>query len=313
VDFKQTYEDYMIINDLVEKNLMSPPSFLPTNTVYLTIMGSHAYGTADVSDKTKPSDFDVYGFCIPPKEYIFPHLAGEILDFGRQKKRFAQWQEHHVYDPDALGGKGREYDFSIYSIVHYFNLVMENNPNCLDSLFTPQECILHITEVGNMMRENRKLFLHKGCWHKFKGYAYSQLNKMTCKNPKGKRKELRDAYGFDVKFGMHTVRLLSEVEMILAEGDLDLRRNNEQLKAIRRGDMGEEEIRRWAAEKEQQLEKIYAESKLPWGPDEEKIKALLLSCLEHHYGSLAKAIEVPDRYKTALYDIKEILKNNGIQ
>ena len=29
--------------------------------------------------------------------------------------------------------------------------------------------------VGNLVREKRKLFLHKGAWPKFKGYAYSQL------------------------------------------------------------------------------------------------------------------------------------------
>jgi predicted nucleotidyltransferase len=303
----------MLLGDLTDKGLIQPPSFLVTNTAYLTTMGSYAYGTNDASDKMKVSDFDVYGFCLPPKEVVFPHLAGEIFGFGRQQKRFEQFEAHHVFDQDALGGKGREYDFAIFNIVKYFTLVMENNPNCIDSLFTPQECVLHITAVGNMVRDNRKIFLHKGCWPRFKGYAYSQLHKMTTKDPKGKRKEYRDKFGFDVKFGMHTVRLLSEVEMILTEGDLDLRRNNEQLKAIRRGEVPEEEIRRWASDKEKQLERLYADSKLPWGPDEGKIKDLLLACLEHHYGNLEKAITVPDRYRIALVNIKQILENNGIQ
>ena len=29
--------------------------------------------------------------------------------------------------------------------------------------------------VGNLVRENRKCFLHKGSWLQFKGHPYSQL------------------------------------------------------------------------------------------------------------------------------------------
>jgi len=50
-------------------------------------------------------------------------------------------------------------------------LAMKNNPNIIDSLFTPQFCVLHTTKVGNMVRDARRSFLHKGAWHRFKGYA----------------------------------------------------------------------------------------------------------------------------------------------
>ena len=142
--------------------------------MYLTIMGSNAYG---VSSDT--SDMDLYGFCIPPKTLVFPHLAGEIPGFGRQIQRFEQWQEHHVKDQD---GKDTTYDFSVYSIVKFFQLCMENNPNMIDSLFTPRRCVLVSTQVGELVRTNAKYFLHKGAWHKFKGYAYAQVSKMRNKS-----------------------------------------------------------------------------------------------------------------------------------
>ena len=63
-----------VVLELEQKRLIGPPKWLGGNVHYLTIMGSVAYG---VSADT--SDVDVYGFCIPPKEVIFPHLAGEIL------------------------------------------------------------------------------------------------------------------------------------------------------------------------------------------------------------------------------------------
>jgi len=262
------------------------------------MMGSIAYGVS--SDN---SDLDIYGFCIPPKEIIFPHLAGEILGFGKQKQRFEQYQQHGVEDKTACGGKGQKYDITVYNIAKYFQLCMDNNPNMIDSLFTPDNCVIHRTKIGDMVRDNRKLFLHKGSWHKFKGYAYSQLHKMSNKKPEGKRKETVEQYGYDVKFAYHIVRLLNEIEQILIEFDLDLQRNREQLKSIRRGEWAEEEIREYFASKERELETAYLNSKLPHSPDEDKIKALLLACLEEHYGNLDQCIVVQDR---AIEVLKEI-------
>lgn len=291
------------VRKLKESGLISPPSFVPHNIHYETIMGSVAYG---VSADT--SDMDVYGFCVPPKDMIFPHLAGEIAGFGRQINRFEQYQQHHILDKSALAGAGRTYDITIYSIVKYFQLCMENNPNMIDSLFTPANCVLHITKLGNMVRENRKIFLHKGAWHKFKGYAYSQLHKMTTKDPIGQRKKIIETYGYDVKFAYHVVRLLNEVEQILIEGDIDLQRNREQLKSIRRGEWKESDIREYFAAKEKDLEKLYLESTLPYSPDEAKIKKLLLECLEEHYGNLSDAIITPDKATAALQEIQNILE-----
>jgi predicted nucleotidyltransferase len=289
----------VILNKLKEKGLILPPHWLPTNTQYLTIMGSVAYGVSSNS-----SDNDIYGFCIPPKDDVFPHLRGEVPGFGKQVQRFECWEEHHIFD----GETQKEYDLTVYSIVKYFQLCMQNNPNMIDSLFTPRRCVLHSTQIGEMVRENRKMFLHKGCWHRFKGYAYSQLNKMKNRNPQGKRKALIEKHGYDTKFAYHIPRLLHEVEMIMVEGDLDLQRNREQLKAIRRGEWTKEEVLNYCQEKEIQLEAVYNECTLPYGPDENKIKGLLLNCLEHHYGSLDRVIHAPDRYESALREISEICR-----
>jgi predicted nucleotidyltransferase len=292
-----------VTQQLADRGLIRPPKFLPTNVMYETLMGSIAYGVS-----TDNSDRDVYGFCIPPKDVVFPHLAGEVMGFGTPGPRFDQFQQHHVQDADALGGKGCEYDVSIYSIVRYFSLCMDCNPNMIDSLFTPQDCVLQITKVGNMVREARHQFLHKGCWHKFKGYAYAQLHKLRTKDPIGKRRELIDQFGFDVKFAYHTVRLLSECEQMLMEGDLDLRRNHEQLKAIRRGELSEADIMAWVTDKERQLESLYVRSTLPAVPDEARIKTLLLNCLEEHYGKLDDCVVRVDVAAAALREIKDVLE-----
>lgn len=291
------------LQELSKKKLIHPPKWLVDNTMYLTITGSVAYA---ISNDT--SDMDIYGWVIPPKEDVFPHLKGEIAGFGKQIQKFEQFQQHGTEDKDARGGDGRVYDFTIYSIVKYFQLCMENNPNMVDTLYTPYECILHSTNISKLVRDNRDMFLHKGAFHKFLGYAHSQLHKMDNKNPIGKRAESIEKYGFDVKYACHLVRLAYECEMILEEGTLDLRRHNEHLKQIRRGEVPQADIKRWFGEKEIQLTKLYQDSKLRNYPDQEKIKALLLSCLEEHYGNLENCIVTQTKSEQAILEINQILE-----
>lgn len=352
-----------IVNKLRSKGLLnSAPYFIEDNTHYEVMMGSVAYG---VSDDT--SDVDVYGFCMPPKEQIFPHLAGEVLDFSTPANRFTTYQQHHIQDKDS----GKEYDLCIYSIQRFFRLCMENNPNMVDALFVPNRCILHSTAIGQLVREHRRLFLHKGCWPKFKGYSYGQKSKLIVKKKNNeklslvfdflddnglekkldfieitdelKRRGLLEGYdeieskdsrftdisdkdllwiytaflslsrrekntlskGMDTKFGYHVVRLLLECEQILTQGDLDLEANRDQLRYIKNGGWSIEKIEEFFKDKEKQLEKVYAESKLPWGPDEEAIHKLLMNCIESHYGSI-DSIPKDHKMNEALIKISKI-------
>ncbi len=288
-----------LLKRLNKEGLINPPKFLLNNVAYLTMVGSVAYGVSDVG-----SDIDVYGFCIPHKNTIFPHLAGEISGFGRQIKRFEQWEQHHIKE-----SSGKEYDFSIYSIIKYFQLCMDNNPNMLDSLFVPRRCIIHSTQIGELVRESRKLFLHKGAFHKFKGYAYGQLHKMRIKDPEvgSKRYDMVQEFGYDLKFAYHIVRLLDEVEQILVEHNIDLQRNREQLKAVRRGEWTMAQVENYFTKKELWLEELYVKSTLQHKPDEGRIKELLLHCLEIHFGSLEKCIHTVPEFEKDLKRVAAIV------
>jgi predicted nucleotidyltransferase len=278
------------------------PKHFPESVQYETIMGSVAYG---VSSDT--SDMDVYGWCIPDKATLFPHLAGHIPGFGSPPELFESWQLHHVRDEAA----GREYDFTIYNITKYFTLVMENNPNMLESLFTPQSAILHCSPVAQMVRDQRHIFLHRGVWPRFKGYAFAQMHKIRTKEAHGKRKESVEIFGFDVKFAYHVVRLLDECEQLLVEGDLDLLRNREKLKAIRNGEWSLNDIEDYFSARERALELAYANSSLPAVPDESRIRRLLLDCLEHHYGSLSECVVDVDAATKTLQEVSALLRRAG--
>jgi len=355
------------VQRLHKLGLIKPPSHIIGSIAYEAIVGSVSYG---VTDDT--SDMDVQGFSIPPKYMIFPHMAGIIKGFGDQGQNFEQWIQHHVICKD----ENRQYDFTIYSITKFFQLCMECNPNMLGVLFVPPRCILHCTSVGNIVRENRKAFLHAGALHKYKGYAHSQLYKTETKEHKGlaeliefeqahnipntvtlaeahaefekrgtiqslshlndidaetyknmyqiafnhsKRIEKVKIQGYDTKFLYHVVRLVLECEQILINGDIDLERDREQLKAIRRGERDIKDVKDWFKEKELTMEKLYQDAittkRLPKFPDEAKIKGILLNCLEEHYGSLSSAeIVKEDESITALRNIKNIVDNiRGIE
>ena len=269
-----------VIQKLVKKDLIRPPSWLAGNTMFEGQTGSVSYGAAGES-----SDIDVVGFCMPTKELLFPHLTGEIPGFGKQIQRFQQYQQHHVDDKET----GRNYDLTIYSIVRFFQLCMDNNPNMIDALFLDRRNVLHSTQVYEHVRNNRKLFLHKGSYHKFRGYCASQMSKIVKgtnkRNPK--RQNSIDKYGYDVKFAYHCVRLLLECEQILETHDLNLSRDSEIYKSIRRGEWSFEKLKKWHETKDRAMEELYNKSTLRHVPDEEAIKQVLIECIEMHYGSLS--------------------------
>ena len=290
-----------VVNRLFKKKLINPPGWLPSNTMFEGQTGSVAYGAVGES-----SDIDVVGFCIPPKDLVFPHLSGEIPGFGRQISRFEQFQAHHISDQETR----REYDITVYSIVKFFQLTMENNPNMVDLLFLPRRCVLHSTSVYEHVRDHRHLFLHRGSYYEFRGYAASQLSKLKngASRSNIKRRESYEKNGMDTKFAYHLVRLLLECEQILTTGDLRLDRDSKIYQSIRRGEWSEERLTSWFENKEKSLETLYSSSKLPDRPPEDEIKKILLECMEMHYGNLTDAVVDPDRSDQLVRELQELVK-----
>lgn len=287
-----------LIQELKDKGFVNPPYFLADNVIYLTIGGSEAYGVA-----TDTSDKDMWGIAMPPRHYIFPTEAGIIPGFGTQPPSFNVWQEHHIKTP------GTEYDFSVYSIVKFFELARIGNPNIMDALFVPQNCITTITKAGQHIRENRHLFLSKAMWPCFKGFAFNHLKNMKNSNPTGKRKVLYDKYGYDTKDAGHLVRCLLALEDVLIECDYDLQRHKDMIKAIRRGEWTYEQVCDWFANKEKHLENVKLQSKIPQKADEIALRKILIECLEIHYGSLHNILVDEDRPKQMLREILQIIEN----
>ena len=291
----------MLIQTLAERGAIHPPKWLPANTHFLCEMGSVAFGVS-----AGDSDHDMQGFCFPPKDLVFGHVAGHIPGFGAPFEPYAQWIQHNVKDPD---GRPDEYDFTVWSVVKFVELCRQSNANCLDVLFAPRRCIRHMTAIAEHLRDHRHMFLNKEAMKRLRGYAYSQMLKIREQRLKANPKRQADieAHGYDTKFGYHVVRLCLQAEQILEEHDLDVERNSEILKSIRRGEWSLEQLEAWFATKSRSLEESYGRSTLRAVADEAAMRRLLLEMLEMHYGNLDAVVSRDVSADALARDIENVL------
>ncbi len=86
---------------------------------------------------------------------------------------------------------------------------------------------------------------------------------------------------------------------------MDIERNREQLKEIRRGSWKVSEIKEYFNDKERSLEELYIKSDLPYKPQNEKIRKLLFECLSIHFNEDIK----PDvnRMEDFIIDLNEVI------
>lgn len=130
------------IKDLKTQNLL----------LFEGISGSKAYGLSLPS-----SDTDIKGVFVLPKDLFYG------LD----------------YIPQINDAKNDEV---YYELGRFVELLYKNNPNILELLSTPKDCILY--EHPLFKKLNAALFLSKQCKDTFAGYAMSQIKKARGLNKK---------------------------------------------------------------------------------------------------------------------------------
>ena len=211
---------------------------------------------------------------------LFPYLDGDIPDFGNQKKRFNQLQLQHL-SSKRLG----DVDVTIYNITRYFQLVMGNSPNMIDSLFSPDTSVVFADGVGRMVRDHRHLFLSDRIFHSYRGMAHHHMGRLKGRSRQGKRKNLVDRFGYDTKDASHTIRCLLEARDFLFNGDCDISSHSEIISEIRNGEWKLEYLESEFDKLLLDIENRYShgESVLPYSPDKESIRSLLLNSIEAHY------------------------------
>jgi hypothetical protein len=143
----------------------SDPSLL-----FECVSGSHAYGTA-----TPESDLDLRGiFAIPPTDYI--GLQAAVNQVADERN-----------------------DIVFYSLRRVIELLSTANPNVLELLYIPEDCIRWRTDAFDQLLRHREHFISQQCVQTHIGYALSQIKKARGQNkwinqPKPEQPPVKEDY-----------------------------------------------------------------------------------------------------------------------
>lgn len=251
--------DYKVLLAAVEDRA---PSFVHNNLNYMCLMGSQAYGCAEAT-----SDVDVYGFCTPD----FNALVG----FPGPK--FEQFNPDHV---DSAYGDA---DYNIFNVIKYFSMLVNNNPNIIDSLFVPESCVLFADDLAREMRSLNYLFISKRLVKNTLSYADSEFKVIQKRGRAEKRADLYDKYGYDTKTAYHCLRLLTQAEQALTQGTIFLDENGDEYRKIRNGLYSYEDFINRVQKYRDYIESILPDSNLQKDPNMERITKLFNDFVRPQY------------------------------
>lgn len=126
---------------------------IPNSIIFESVVGSHAYGTA-----TPTSDEDIKG--------IFAQSASSLLSLQPPPQQVADAKNDIVY----------------YSLSRFVELALGANPNIIELLFMPEECVRLRAKAFDLLEQNRSLFVTRQAYESHVGYALAQIKKARGQN-----------------------------------------------------------------------------------------------------------------------------------
>lgn len=155
--------------------------------IFEAISGSKAYGL-----DTATSDTDIRGVFIAPKELYYS------LEY-----------------PDQINDATN--DVVYYELKKFIGLIAKNNPNIIELLNSPEDCVLYKHPIYDKILEFD--WITKQCKNTFAGYAYAQIKKAKglnkkVLNPMGKKRKTVLDFCF-VNYKNGTISLLKYLELMV--------------------------------------------------------------------------------------------------
>jgi len=224
-------------------NEFKPVTGGPAYLAYLTLTGSRAYGL-----ETPDSDYDYRGVYVPPLVSMIEGLGkAEVLNIPGVVKD----------------------DVVLYPIHQFLKLAGQSNPNILDLLFAPDDCVVvNHDRFNSLVRSRRKEFLIRDLHLRIKGFAQSMLTKMLSGGTRdlgAKRKQDIEEHGYSTKNAMHLIRLLHMGIETIRTGEYNVRRTTDRdiLMQVRRGEITEDQVLQLAEMLTRNLDTVAEHTNLP--------------------------------------------------
>lgn len=143
-----TRDEFKAVVSAPEYDFLRTDPHLGGRIMFLTLGGSHAYGT-----NVEGSDVDVRGVTMNRKN--------ELLGLS---------QFEQVLDNAT--------DTTVYGFTKFANLLIVCNPNCIEMLGGEPDQYLMLSPAGKLLLDNKQLFLSRRAIGSFGGYAQAQLRRL---------------------------------------------------------------------------------------------------------------------------------------
>lgn len=144
------------------------------HTIFLTLAGSQAHGTA-----REGSDVDIRGVCVAPLSVrvslfkTFEQHEGALPE-GLTEAVIPRIQQH----ASASRGLAVKAECVIFDVAKFLGLCAGANPNALEILFASEPDWLLATSQWTRIHDQRRRFLTRKVQQTFLGYAMAQLKKI---------------------------------------------------------------------------------------------------------------------------------------
>jgi hypothetical protein len=191
--------------------------------------------------------------------------------------------EHWVYrtQPEGARSGPGDLDLTTYSLRKYARLAAAGNPTILLLLFIPREHLVVQTPLGEQLQHLAPAFASRRAVVKFLGYMNNQRERLGGSRGQMRvnRPELIAAHGWDVKYGMHALRLACQGLEYAQSGRLTLpmpEPARSRVFAVRRGEVERQDVLDEIAELEQATRQALEQSSLPERADSAAITRFLV-------------------------------------
>ena len=235
------------------------PQFVRDGLIFLAQGGSRAYGTFIEGQ----SDVDLYGVTIPPPKILNPY-EGKFYGFD-EVTPFTHWKVNE----DGL-------DRTVYNVTRFCKLASDCNPNILEMLFYPDDCIIYQNASWKCILRNRIHFLSKEIHQRFTGMAYASIKRLKSnKSTSSKRIALHEKFGFDTKDAAQTARILLFCKDLLLHGTINMRIYSDKICRIKEGYYDYNYVMEYSADLIHACDVAVQKSSLPPTTDKKQIREIL--------------------------------------
>lgn len=250
----------------IDLGFLNQTNFMHTSSlIHLFIGGSELHG-AKVHGT---DDKDYYGLYVEhPDEVIGlfprPHFVWSTADNSRRN------------GPDDI-------DVTFYGLRKWAEMAAKGNPTALHFLYSSRD----LGEWNNLVPFLKSCVISKESAKQFKGFVDAQMGRLLGtrgRGKKGQRPELEEKFGYDVKAGMHAVRLLGECIELMQTGNITLPRlEREMLIEIRTGQWSLDHLSSHVNSMFLDLVDAEAESKLPDTADRTRLSSIITAFYRAHW------------------------------